>query len=213
MALGDGVLYGLRYRSFKGEERHHRFVRLMRIALPAVAIFLVAIVLIWPVVYDGQPGFTLAFSQLDDFDDTLRMERPQFVGSDGQDRRFSVEAQSAYQAAVDDENVYLEGISADVSSDAEFWIALDAPSGIFRRETDVLELAGQVNVFSSLGYEVHGRAFRVNLKEGTVVADTRVFGQGPLGAFEAAEMHVDVEGGSFELSGGVRMMIYPRAID
>ncbi len=213
MALGDGVLYGLRYRSFEGEERHGRFVHLMRIALPSAAILLVALVLIWPLVYEGQPGFTLIFSELDNFDDTLRMKNPRFVGSDGQDRLFSIEAQSAYQAAVDDENVYLEGIVADVRMDEKFWIALDAPTGILRREADILELAGQVNVFSSLGYEIHGRQFRLDLKEGVVVSDTQVFGQGPLGTFEAAGMRADVEGGSFELSGGVRMTIYPRAID
>lgn len=213
MALGDGVLYGLRYRSFTGEERHGRFVHLMRIALPSAAILLVAVVLIWPVLYEGQPGFTLAFSELDDFDDTLRMKNPRFVGSGGQDRIFSIEAQSAYQAAVDDENVYLEGISADIASGTKFWVALDAPTGILRRENDILELAGQVNVFSSLGYEIHGRQFRLDLNEGIVVSDTQVFGQGPLGAFEAAGMQADVEGRSFELSGGVRMTIYPRAVE
>jgi len=200
----------LSHRSFEAVERYARFVRQMKIGLPAVAIVITAVILIWPLFSKREPGFTLAFSELKDFDDTLRMEQPRFVGADSHNRLFAIEAQSAYQPALNDEEIFLDTIVADVKSEGDSWIALDAPTGVFRQHDEVLELSGQVNVFSNLGYEIHGRQLRLDLKEGVVVSERTVFGQGPFGVFEAGGLDTDVDGAFLRLHSGVKMTVYPQ---
>lgn len=200
----------LSHRSFEAVERYNRFVRHMKIGLTVAAILLTAVILIWPLFSQREPGFTLAFSELQDYDDTLRMKQPRFVGVDSRNRLFSIEAQSAFQPAINDEEIFLDTIVADVKSEADSWIALDAPTGVFRQHDEVLELSGQVNVFSNLGYEIHGRQLRLDLKEGVVASEQPVFGQGPFGVFEAGGLDTDVDGAFLRLHSGVKMTVYPQ---
>jgi len=198
------------HRSFEAVARYNRFVQAMKIGLTTVAILLTAVILIWPIFSQREPGFTLAFSELEDFDDTLRMKQPRFVGMDSRERVFAIEAQSAYQPALNDEEIFLDTIVADVKSETDSWIALDAPTGVFRQHDEVLELSGQVNVFSNLGYEIHGRQLRLDMKEGVVVSEQTVFGQGPFGVFEAGGLDTDVDGSFLRLHSGVKMTVYPQ---
>ena len=198
------------HRSFEAVERYNRFVRKMKIGLATAAVLLAALILIWPVFSQREPGFTLAFSELQDFDDTLRMKAPRFVGADSRGRLFAIEAQSAYQPALNDEEIFLDTIVADVKSNIDSWIVIDAPTGVFRQHDEALELSGQVNVFSNLGYEIHGRQLRLNLREGIVISEQTVFGQGPFGVFEAGALDTDVEGSFLLLHSGVKMTIYPK---
>ncbi|MFN3231393.1 MAG: LPS export ABC transporter periplasmic protein LptC [Alphaproteobacteria bacterium] len=194
-------------------DRYTRAVRLAKRVLPALAALIVLSVVIWPLTKNSQSGFTLAFEELKQFDDTARMVKPRFVGTDMQDRSFSITAETAYHDAGDDEMVMLDTISADVRMLSGEWLALDAPTGIFRPKDEILDLSGQVNVFSGSGFEVHTRQLQLNLSSGTGRSEQPVYGQGAFGVFEAGGAEVDVKGEYLKLSDGVAMTVYPRAIE
>jgi lipopolysaccharide export system protein LptC len=195
------------------EDRYSRYVRLMKRVLPAGAALLLAGILVVPALRGTTSGFTLAFSELKESDDKARMVEPRFVGTDTQDRSFSISASSAYHDAGNDETVILDTISADIKMKNGSWVALDAPVGTFHPETEILDLSGQVNVFSDSGMEVHAPEMRLNLAEGKGSSDAAVHGQGPFGKFRAGGVDVDVKNENVTLRDGVKMTVYPRAVD
>ncbi|MEN3976478.1 LPS export ABC transporter periplasmic protein LptC [Emcibacter sp. SYSU 3D8] len=195
------------------EDRYSRYVRMMKRALPAGAALLLAGILIVPAIRGSSSGFTLAFSELKDSDDKARMISPRFVGTDTEDRTFSVSANSAYHDASNDELVMLETISADLKSKDGSWVTVDAPVGTFHTRSEVLDLTGQVNVFSDSGMEVHTPKLTMHLSEGTGTSDEAVHGQGPFGKFQAGGLDVDTKTENITLRDGVKMTVYPRAVD
>lgn len=193
------------------DERYDRYVRLMKHVLPAGAALVLIGVLAWPMFRESNAGFTLTFSEIDEFDDKVRMEAPQFTGTDVKDRSFSIAAASAYHEADNDERVVLDSINADVQLADGSWLALDAPAGVFHPKDENLDLSGQVNLFSGAGYEVHTRQLSLNIADGTATSTEAVRGQGPFGVFEAGGAEVDVRGDYVNLTDGVAMTVYPRA--
>ena len=195
------------------EDRYSRYVRLMKRVLPAGAALLLLGILILPAVRGSSSGFTLAFSELKESDDKARMVEPRFVGTDTNDRAFSVTATSAYHDASNDELVTLDTIAADMKSKDGSWVTVDAPIGTFHTKSEVLDLTGQVNVFSDSGMEVHTPKLTMNLSEGKGTSNEAVHGQGPFGKFEAGGLDVDIKTEDITLRNGVKMTVYPRAID
>jgi lipopolysaccharide export system protein LptC len=195
------------------EDRYSRFVRLMKRVLPAGAAVLLFGILLLPALRDTSSGFTLAFSELKESDDTARIIEPRFVGTDTDDRSFSITAASAYHDATSSETVNLDTIAADIRMKNGSWVAVDAPKGTFHPEAEVLDLSGEVNVFSDSGMEVHTPQLTLNLSDGKGTSDQTVRGQGPFGQFQAGGVDVDVNNENIILRDGVKMTVYPRAID
>jgi lipopolysaccharide export system protein LptC len=195
------------------EDRYSRYVRLMKRVLPAGAALLLLGILILPAVRGSSSGFTLAFSELKESDDKARMVEPRFVGTDTNDRSFSVTATSAYHDASNDELVTLDTIAAGMKSKDGSWVTVDAPMGTFHTKSEILDLTGQVNVFSDSGMEVHTPKLTMNLSEGKGTSNSAVHGQGPFGKFEAGGLDVDIKTEDITLRDGVKMTVYPRAVD
>ncbi len=195
------------------EDSYSRYVRLMKRVLPAGAALLLLGILMLPAIRGSSSGFTLAFSELKESDDKARMVAPRFVGTDTNDRSFSVTANSAYHDAASDELVTLDTIAADIKSKDGSWVSVDAPVGTFHTRSEVLDLTGQVNVFSDSGMEVHTPKLTMDLASGKGVSNEAVHGQGPFGKFQAGGLDVDTKSENITLRGGVKMTVYPRAVD
>jgi len=199
--------------AYLGSDSYTRYIRLMKRLFPAAAAVIVVAVVIWPMTEKSSTGFTLSFEELKQFDDTARLIKPRFVGTDINGRSFSVSAETAQHEASNDQMVSMDTIAADIRLKNGSWFALDAPTGVFQPKAELLDLSGQVNVFSDSGFEVHTRHLILNLKAGTGTGDQPVHGQGPFGTFEAGGVEVDVKGEYVRLTDGVKMTVYPRAVE
>jgi hypothetical protein len=89
------------------------------------------------------------------------------------------------------------------------WLNVDAPTGTFDNDREKLTLDGDVSLYSSLGYEVHGTDVTLNLADSMASSENPVRGQGPLGQFEGGSFTTDLETKRFIVQGGVIMTIYP----
>ncbi|MDX1581271.1 MAG: hypothetical protein R3360_06585, partial [Alphaproteobacteria bacterium] len=67
---------------YEADARHGRMVRIAKVALPSGAGLIVLLLLVWPALISGESGFTLAFNEIKNRDDTLRMVQPRFEGVD-----------------------------------------------------------------------------------------------------------------------------------
>ncbi|PPR10838.1 MAG: hypothetical protein CFH41_01415 [Alphaproteobacteria bacterium MarineAlpha11_Bin1] len=194
-----------RYRS-----RYSRFVILMKYALPAVAVIILLLVVIWPEFKPKPEQFTVGISDL-----KVKIERGQrvvnarFTGVDGENRPFSVTADAVAHDVYGDEGVNLSRPKADVTLASNSWVAISAPRGRFWRKLEVLNLVGGVDLFHEDGYEFQTEEARIDFRKAAAAGDTKVRGQGPFGIVNAEGFRILDSGDRIIFRGKSSMVIFP----
>jgi lipopolysaccharide export system protein LptC len=173
---------------------YSNFVGVMRYALPLGALFLLGLIVVWPLATGRQEGFRISFSDAPDLDGALRMVNARYLGMDDRNQPYTVTAAEASQSEPNSPLVVLRDISADVFIDdgAGQWVALTAREGLYERDKRFLDLAGDVSIFSDQGHEFHTERAHVDLGARTADGDAPVRGQGPLGLLQAGNFRLDV---------------------
>lgn len=188
--------------------RRSRFVGAMRVALPVLALVLIALLIAWPQIYRRSDGFRLAFSTLEVEDGALTMTKARYRGTDDKDQPFLVSADTATQDANDPKLVTLDRIAADMTMRDGTWLALNANTGAYHQGDQVLTLQGDISVYTDRGYELHGISAQANLGAGTLASDDKVWGQGPFGLLRANGMRVDGNGNRVRFVNGVQVTLF-----
>jgi lipopolysaccharide export system protein LptC len=191
-------------------EGYSLFARLMRYALPAVAVMLLAIVVIWPLISGREEGFRLSFTTANPMDSgPLVMENARYIGIDSNNQNYTVIADQAVQESAEADLIELVNPKADIILADNGWLALTADRGEYFRGSEILDLAGRVNAFSDEGFEMRTEAARVELAEGRASGSLPVEGQGPLGVFNAVGFEMTDHGATTRFGGPVHLVIYP----
>jgi lipopolysaccharide export system protein LptC len=189
--------------------RYSRFVGLMRLLLPLVALGLVVIVVAWPDLYRNNDGFRITFSSIESSDESLTMANARYVGRDANGQPFVVTAATATQDKSDPKQVLLDGLQADLTLTDGTWITLSANTGVYHQGNELLDLFGDINIFSDRGYEFHANTAHADLAAGVVISDDTVQGQGPFGLLNANGMRLEDKGARMIFNKGVKVTIYP----
>jgi lipopolysaccharide export system protein LptC len=189
--------------------RYSRFVGLMRLLLPLVALLLVVVVIAWPDLYRDSGGFRITFSSMQSSDEGLTMANARYVGRDAKGQPFVVTADTATQDKMDQAQVLLDGLQADLTLADGTWITLSANTGVYSQDEELLDLFGEINIFSDRGYEFHAHTATVDLAAGVVISDNPVDGQGPFGLLKAQGMRIEDKGERMIFNNGVKVTIYP----
>jgi lipopolysaccharide export system protein LptC len=167
----------------------------MKVLLPATAAALILLVVAWPNFTGQEEGFRLSVSKLAPSQaESLTMLNARFEGRDENDRPYSVTADIATQSETDNDLLTLELPKADITLEDGAWLALTAKSGEYRKEAQILDLAGSVNLFHDKGFELRTEAARVRLDEGTAEGTRPVHGQGSIGTIQAEGFRVQDRG-------------------
>lgn len=208
-------LAGLQAKSYAGAAGrtvgYSNFVGIMRYGLPLVALLLLGLVVVWPLVTGREEGFRITFSDASGLDGSLRMVNARYLGVDDRNQPYTVTAAEASQTEPNSPLVKLQDISADVFIDdgKGQWLALTAREGLYERDARLLDLAGDVSIFSDQGHEFHTDRAHVDLGARIADGDALVKGQGPLGLLEAGNFYVDDDKQIMLFGGGVKMTIFP----
>ncbi|MCM0018975.1 MAG: LPS export ABC transporter periplasmic protein LptC [Tagaea sp.] len=198
-----------------GEKRAHstlysQMVGLLKFALPAVALGLATLVLIWPQLNPLDQRFRLVPVQVTIEDlENLRMVQPRYVGVDEQSQPFTIVADQASQARGSSEATDLVAPQGDIQLTQGAWLAMSADRGVYHQTGKSLDLAGGVQLFHDGGYEISTDAARVDLDKGFASGDTRVRGQGPNSLLEGEGFRIHDRGQRVEVVGPARVVLYP----
>jgi lipopolysaccharide export system protein LptC len=198
-----------------GRRRHNafysRFVTLLKVVLPAVAVALAALVLFWPQLNPLDNRFRLKPVQvsIDDLEN-LRMVSPRFVGIDAKNQPFSITAEQATQEAGGSDVTALTSPKGDITISNGSWIALTADAGDYHKETRILDLRDNVNVFHDAGYEIKTTRAKADLAIGDVYGTDPVEGQGPDSQMRGQGFRIYDKGARISLTGKSRLLIFPR---
>lgn len=172
------------------ERRYTRIVNALKIALPVLALLIVATVVIYS-GFNPNPGkIILTPSQMDTVADDLRMMNPRLSGVDGAQRPYTVTAEYAEQQKGRPDLVQLKKIEADVTLEGNQWLSITAANGLLDGDKRTLTLDGGIAAFSDTGYEIHTEAAIVNFEEGKISGPQPVQAQGPLGTIKANRFEV-----------------------
>lgn len=189
---------------------YSRFVAAAKRLLPVVAGVLIALVALWPHITRKDGRFRIGISTLQESGaEAPTMINPRYVGTDSENRPFSVTADLARNLALNSTSVDLEMPKADITMEDGTWLVLTAREGHFEREAKVLNLAGSVNLFHDTGYEIRTTKVRVDLEEGKATGPEPVEGQGPFGDLKGEGFELFGRGTIIVLTGKSKVTIYP----
>jgi lipopolysaccharide export system protein LptC len=194
--------------------RHYsRFVALMKVALPAIAVALIGTVALWPQLRNfGEGGFTLSFADMGrQATGSQRLVNARYYGTDDDDQPFTITADLAEETAPGSARLRLDNPKADITLEDGSWVMLGADEGVYGEDTDVLRLSGAVNLFHDAGYELHTTAATINIVAGTASGDRPVRGQGPFGELTAEGFRLADTGRRIEFTGRARLVLRPNA--
>ncbi|NQV48063.1 MAG: LPS export ABC transporter periplasmic protein LptC [Rhodospirillaceae bacterium] len=189
---------------------YSRFVVLMKVFLPVVAVALITLVLIWPHLQFKDARFRIGFSALTSGDtNDPSMINPRYIGTDEKSQAFSVTADIAKNLLNGKKSIELEMPKADISLEDGSWLVLTAKNGIYERVAETLQLKGSVNMFHDSGYEFKTESADIDLATGIATGLQSIEGQGPFGTLKAEGFKLFKNKNVILFTGKSRMTMYP----
>ena len=174
------LLNRLRISSIK--DNYTQFVQVMKVALPALALLLMAVVVIWAKLAAQTDGFRIGYAAItQDSVKNLRMLNARYFGVDANNNPYSVTADSGAQRPDDPDLIDMEAPKADFVSHSGATVIISADHGTFHQHTQILDLQDNVNLYHESGYELHTQIAHVNLKTNEAEGELPVDGHGPQG--------------------------------
>ncbi len=191
---------------------YSRFVTWMKIFLPAVAVLLVVLIMVWPDLQSKDNRFRIGFSSLKlDANGDPSMVNPRYLGSDKSKQTYSITADLARNLLSGDAAIELEMPKADIALADGTWLVLTAESGVYGKTQGKLDLVGSVNLFHDSGYEFRTAKASVDLKKGIAISTMPVEGQGPFGTLKAQGFRLERNNKVIYFTGKSSMTLYPGA--
>ena len=186
-------------------------VRVLKIALPCLAVALIALAVAWPVLFPEGPAKAprMAVQDVAPGGNDVRLIKPRYGGTDARGRPFLVTAESATQDRANPDLIHLANLQADITLTDGAWFSLIAPTGLYRIPDQALDLTGGVDVFSDRGYELHAPNVRVDLGEAIAEGTNGVHGQGPFGHMRAERYRFERDRQHLILTGRVHVTYSP----
>lgn len=189
-------------------------MRVLKIALPCVAVLLIGLAIAWPSLFSRAPknGPHMTLREADRLGGSeVRLSKPRYGGTDAHGRPFLVTAERAVQDQTNPDLVHLARLQADITLTNGTWLSLSAPTGLYRIADQLVELSGGVDVFSDRAYELHSPNARLDLDKAVAEGSNGVEGQGPLGQMRAEQYRFERDEQRLHLIGRVHVIYHPDA--
>ncbi len=187
--------------------RYSRFVAWMKLALPSAAMALVLLVAVWPRIQSAVEKISkLPRIDLNEARD-LRMVNLHYAGVDKHNRPFTVTADAARQRPEVDDLVELEGPKADMTTESESWLALTAYTGLYRPQSQLLDLFGNVDVFQDKGNEFVTDSAHIDMAKGNAEGSDPVEGHGPFGTIKSEGFRIENQGDVIIFTGKTQLLL------
>ena len=165
--------------------RYSRFVRVMKITLPSLAVVLLALVVVWPRLSFDDASFRLGFASLSpESVKTLSMINARYFGIDQNAHPYTVTSDNATQRDTEPDIIDLQVPKADFTSKSGANVFVEADRGYYHQKDQLLDLAGHVSLYHENGTELHTEEAHVDLKTNDAHGEVPVHGQGVEGLLE-----------------------------
>ena len=140
-----------RERAFRSAKRHSRFVQVLRLTLPALAVLVLGAYFISTRMNVTVGDVAASIDGMEIADGNLRMLNPTLKGADKKNGDYVVRADYADQDVKNPNLIKLHGIKADVTNPDGGWSKMQAVRGKFDSKTERLIMKDRITVATSAG--------------------------------------------------------------
>jgi lipopolysaccharide export system protein LptC len=196
-------------RAFRAARKHSRYVRILRIAVPAVVVVVLGGFVLWTWL---NPMRLLA-KLPDNMGDLvisgtkITMEQPRLTGFTRDARPYEVTAKAAAQDLTRPNIVELRELHAKFQMHDQSQTVLTAEDGIYDTKKEVLTLGKNTVIVSSSGYTVWLEHAIVDIRTSNVITEKPVRVKMLQGTLEAERLEVVENGDVLKFDGGVKMLL------
>jgi LPS export ABC transporter protein LptC len=186
------------------------FVRILRLALPLLALVLIGVVIARLMSDTQKPTLTTADLPQDEktMPGHIEMVAAKYQGVDGQGRAYTIAADTASRDTQNTDAVLLQNPTADLVMPSGDKITVRAAHGRYDTVTTDIRLQDDVVLTHGNGYEMHLQSIDGNIKTRTAITKDKVFLQGPMGKLAAAGMDIQDRGDLIVFMGPVDLTLY-----
>ncbi|MBO9710754.1 MAG: LPS export ABC transporter periplasmic protein LptC [Caulobacter sp.] len=190
-------------RDLRRWRRRSRRVRLARVVLPVAMVSLL-------VVVGGQVGWrtlTAGERRPSETKAQIRMITPRFYGVSSDGRPFVITARSAVRDDADLKRVFLESPTLTLGVGSPAPTRSTADRGVYREDTLLLKLYGNVRMDDGAGYRFASNEAQVDTRNGNITGETTLQGEGPTGQVQSNAYSVYDKGDRIIFRGGVKTRV------
>lgn len=197
-------------RIYRSALRHSRYVRWLRLGVPAgilAMLLMVAAANYMPPI----GGFRLPgeLGKLVIKGTKITMQQPRLTGFTNDSRSYEFTANAAAQDITKPDLVELHEPHAKIQMQDKSTVTMSAVSGVYNMKSEMLKLSDDINLVSSIGYEGRLSEALIDVRKGSVVSEKPVLVKLLNGFLKAQRLEVVDNGAMVRFGGGVDMTILP----
>lgn len=178
-----------------GHRRYSRFVGVMKVLLPSLAVVLLGLVVAWPRLGNDEDRFQIGFANISQQAvENLQMVNARYYGIDNRNHPFTVTADLAKEEQPRSGVMLLERPKADFATRDGNGVYVEAVRGYYHQKEQILDLEGEVSLFHDEGYELHTEKASIDLVRSVAEGHAPVTGNGPQGRIQGEGFRI-VENG------------------
>jgi lipopolysaccharide export system protein LptC len=161
-------------KAFRSARRHSMRVKFLKWSVPLMVLIGIVGFIAWVLHNQPDPAPVQEALKENSFEqDELTMANPKLNGF-SKGRAYEVIAEEAVQQVATPHIINLRQLSARVNDEKDQWVTITSLSGLFDQEQETLELNGNVDVRSSLGYGMTTEGAQVDMKRGYMITTSPV---------------------------------------
>lgn len=192
-------------------QRYSRFVEVMKVALPLLAVSLLVLLVGWSAFHKTPVDLSLQGDLISAANGKIEMQKPRLAFTDENDRTILVQAETAIQNAGERNLWSLQTLHAKMVPPTGTGYKLVSDQGKLDTEKQQLDLAGNIVVESSEGYTFKAKSAHVDMKESRVTSEEPVEAQGGATRIVANRFEMWDRGARFRFEGDVHFTSEPVA--
>jgi len=195
-------------RAFRAARRHSRVVRVLRVAVPAAVLGVVALTVLLtyfnPLRMIGK--LPINIDNLVVSGTQITMEKPRLSGFTHDSRAYELSAQAAKQDLTKPDLVELQNLHAKVQMQDNSTMLMSAAKGLYDAKTETLKLEKDI-LLSNNQYEGRLSEALVDIRKGNVVSNEPVQLRMLQGQLDANRLEVMDSGDLVRFSNGVTLVL------
>ena len=197
-------------RTYRAARRHSRYVRLLRLGVPAgilAMLFMVVAANYMPPI--GGLRLPGELGKLVIKGTKITMQQPRLTGFTNDSRAYEFTANAAAQDITKPDLVELHAPHAKIQMQDKSTVTMSAVSGVYNMKSEMLTLNDDIDLVSSIGYEGRLSEASIDVRKGSVVSEKPVSVKLLNGFLNAQRLEVVDNGTMVRFGGGVAMTILP----
>lgn len=185
------------------------FVRVMRLALPVVAVGIIAI------LYTRTGEQESAIVPVEEYQKDIQEQQisrnellnPKFESVDKKDQPYLITADRAIQGEKNKELIMLERPVGTMTMSDGVQVRMHSDTGAYRQDTERFFLQGNVHLEHAEGYRIFSEEAHIDLQKNFAWSEKDVRGEGPDLSIEGAGVHANGKTGEIVFTGPAKLIL------